>query len=95
MPRLAVRRRSKCEPEGLSKSKKAGLLPSPPQLPRQAGRTVSHGCTGRTHKEDTLACQNPDRGRREVFSGGELWGRLISVGLMLHIAAEEEMPGLC
>lgn len=62
----------------------------------QAGRAVSHGCTGRAHRGDALACQDPDRGRREVFSGGEMWGWLISVGLMLQIAAgEKKMPDLC
>lgn len=51
---------------------------------------MPHGCTGRAHRGDALACQDPDRGRREVFSGGEMWGWLISVGLMLHVAAGEK-----
>lgn len=73
--------------EGLCKDKKAGQLLSPPQLPRQVGRTVPHG---RTLMGDALACQDPDRGRWEVFSGREMWGWLISATLMLHTAAGEK-----
>lgn len=81
--------------EGLCKGEKAGQLPSPPQLPRQVGRTVPHGCTGRTFMGDALACQDPDRGRWEVFSGRETWGWLISVSLMLHTAAGEKKCLAC
>lgn len=56
---------------------------------------MPHGCTGRAYRRDVLICQHPDRGRREVFSGGKTWGWLISVGLMLHIAAGEKLPVLC
>lgn len=74
--------------EDLSESKRTGLFLSP-ALPRQAElspRVALEGCT---------ACQDADRGRREVFSGGAMWGWLSSVGTMLHTAAGENKPGLC